>query len=192
MYRQWFDETLSEDLWTTCFTVSANLTLTHQSTNVYGPLWRNVRYSTSIAGLFPPPPDEDGYLHIDGGVYDNTPSDVMRHIVGAGTVIAVDLGFTQREPVSYEYGQWLNGWQVLWRRINPLSDGIKVVNIMDVLMQSNALGSRAATQMQIAASDLVVNPGVVGVGLFDFDAADQLYESGYHRAKELLADFEIK
>jgi NTE family protein len=192
VYRDWFGETQSEDLWTTCFTISGNMTLTKQSVNYYGPLWQNVRYSTSIAGLYPPIPDRDGYLHIDGGVYNNTPSDIMREFVGSGTVIASDLGYTQREPVQYNYGPYLNGWKVLWSWINPFQESMKILDISAVLMQSNALAARGITSFQLAASDLVIKPEVGGVGLFDFDAADMLYQSGYEAATEALADFSVK
>lgn len=190
--RDFFGDATMEDQWTTGFTLSANLTLTQQSANFYGPVMKAVRYSTSIAGMFPPAPDANGHLHIDGGVYNNTPADVMRDYIGAGWVLASDLGYTQREPTTYDYGDALNGFQVLWRRVNPLTEPIKVMSIFDTLMQSNALAARAATAAQVAPASLVIRPDVAGVGLFDFEAADDLFKAGYEATKAALTEFSFE
>lgn len=189
-YTSIFGDVRTEDLWTTCYTISANVTQTTQSVNHTGLLRRAVRASTSIAGMFPPAPDENGDIHIDGGVVNNTPADVMRRFIGNGINIAVDLGFTEREKINYTYGDSLSGFYVLWRRFNPFIKPLRAPNIMSLLMRSNAIGSINITHEQMSHADLLIQPAVAGYGLFDFDQFDRLFELGYEAAQTGIAEFE--
>lgn len=55
-----------------------------------------VRASASVPGLWPPLVDVSGHLHVDGGLLNNVPTDVMR-AGRAGTVIGVDVCSRQSE-----------------------------------------------------------------------------------------------
>jgi hypothetical protein len=52
-------------------------------------------------------------------------ADVARSL-GAKIVIAVDVG-SQDEDDLTNYGDSLNGWWLLWKRFNPLSEKVKVI-----------------------------------------------------------------
>ena len=54
-----------------------------------GPMWKFVRASMSLLGLFPPMYNK-GHLLIDGGYVNNLPIDVI-HALGAQNIIAVDV-----------------------------------------------------------------------------------------------------
>ncbi len=189
-FQSIFADTHMEDLWTTCFTISANMTQTRQSVNKTGLLRHAVRYSTSIAGMFPPAPDEHGNIHIDGGVVNNTPADVMRDFIDSGVNIAVDLGFTEREKIHYDYGEHLSGAYVLWRRLNPFADPLRVPNILSILMRSNAISSINITHEQVAHADVIIRPAVAGYGLFDFDKFDALFDLGYKAGQKAIVSFD--
>ncbi len=189
-YRRIFGDVLTEDLWTTCFTISANMTQTRQSMNQFGLLRDAVRFSTSIAGVYPPAPDINGDIHIDGGVINNTPADVMREIIGPGIIFASDLGFTVREKIYYSYGDSLSGERVLWHRLNPFLRSLQVPNIMSIMMRANALASINTTERQMRPADLVIRQPVAGYGLFDFDQFDALRERGYESTQAALQEFE--
>jgi NTE family protein len=187
VYQTLFGERDIEDCLVHSFYMAAHLTHAVPIAVTRGPVRYGVRASTSIVGIFPPLPDENGDLIIDGGVFNNTPADVMRHLVGKGSVIAVDMGFTVRKRRKYTYGENLNGLRVLWSRVNPFSSRIAVPSISSALMRANALFSISVTDQQTATADLVVKPDTRGYGLFDMEQADPLYRVGYDAGREALA-----
>lgn len=68
--------TTIEDLWRPFFCISASLRGVREVVHERGPVWRAVRSSISIPGIFPPVHDGDDLL-VDGGVMNNLPVDVM-------------------------------------------------------------------------------------------------------------------
>lgn len=54
------------------------------------------------------------------------PADVARSM-GAKVVIAIDVG-SRDETNLTNYGDSLSGWWVLWKRLNPLAEKVKVMN----------------------------------------------------------------
>ncbi|MCL1795879.1 MAG: patatin-like phospholipase family protein, partial [Clostridia bacterium] len=56
-----------------------------------GPLYKAVRASISIPGVFTPV-ERDGELLVDGGLLRRVPSDIAREM-GADVVVAVDVGY---------------------------------------------------------------------------------------------------
>lgn len=52
------------------------------------------------------------------------PADIARN-VGARTVIAIDVG-SQDETDLCNYGDCLSGWWLLWKRLNPWAEKVKV------------------------------------------------------------------
>jgi hypothetical protein len=85
-----FGGTSIENLPVRFFCVSANLTRAEEVIHERGELWRAIRASLSLPGIFPPV-YYDGDLLVDGGALDNVPTEQMRARVGGGTVIAVDI-----------------------------------------------------------------------------------------------------
>ncbi|NWS78565.1 PLPL6 esterase, partial [Crotophaga sulcirostris] len=103
--------------------------------NVPGSLWRYVRASMTLSGYLPPLCDpKDGNLLMDGGYINNLPgnssfpshptADIARN-AGAKTVIAIDVG-SQDETDLCNYGDSLSGWWLLWKRLNPWAEKVKV------------------------------------------------------------------
>jgi NTE family protein/lysophospholipid hydrolase len=108
-----------EDLPRPFFCVSANLTRAEEVIHARGPLWRAVRASLSLPGIFPPI-YADGDLLVDGAALNNVPAEVMRARIGSGSIVAVDL-FPDVEPMTAApFDSDLSGWRVLGRRLNPL------------------------------------------------------------------------
>ncbi|KAM7305761.1 hypothetical protein ISCGN_015657, partial [Ixodes scapularis] len=88
-------------------------------------LWRYIRASMSLSGYMPPMCDPmDGHLLLDGGYVNNLPADIMREMMGAETIIAVDVG-SQDETDLTNYGDSLSGWWLLFKRWNPLAKSVK-------------------------------------------------------------------
>ena len=78
-----------EDMWAPWFAIAADLTAQRQTVLMRGPLWRALAATYAIPGILPPVVI-DGALHVDGGVVNNLPVDVMETLDVARTV-AVDL-----------------------------------------------------------------------------------------------------
>lgn len=54
------------------------------------------------------------------------PADVARSM-GAKVVIAIDVG-SRDETNLTNYGDSLSGWWLLWKRLNPLAEKVKVMD----------------------------------------------------------------
>ncbi|CAG7837535.1 unnamed protein product [Allacma fusca] len=77
-FNQTIKETISdiqiEDLWLPYFTITTDITSSSMRIHTHGSLWRYVRSSMTIAGVFPPLCDpKDGHLLIDGCYVNNVP-----------------------------------------------------------------------------------------------------------------------
>ncbi|KAB0400630.1 hypothetical protein E2I00_013672, partial [Balaenoptera physalus] len=120
-------------------------------------LWRYVRASMTLSGYLPPLCDpKDGHLLMDGGYINNLPgkhpqthsADIARSM-GAKTVIAIDVG-SQDETDLSTYGDSLSGWWLLWKRLNPWADKIKVPDMAEI--QSRLAYVSCVRQLEVVKS----------------------------------------
>lgn len=90
-----------------------------------GMLWRYVRASMSYAWLLPPICDPvDGHLLMDGCYVNNVPGDVMLRS-SCSHIIVVDV--TARDDTELtNYGDYLSGWWLLWKKWNPFTAMVKI------------------------------------------------------------------
>lgn len=127
-----------EDFSVPFFAVTTDLTRSRLQLHRSGPAWKYVRASMSLSGFLPPVCDaRDGTLLVDGGYLANVPielmltgaltelselsvkndvSDERRDALSASIVIAVDVGRTS-DRVPIFYGDSLNGWSVIFRKL---------------------------------------------------------------------------
>ena len=165
-----------EDLPLRFFCVSASLTRAEAVIHERGPLWTAVRASLALPGIYPPV-YADGDLLIDGAAVDNLPVDVMRHRVGAGSIVAVDVS-SEVEPLAVAaYGPGLSGWRVLGRRLNPFTPPHPVPGIAEILNRSTGLSQvrhrRAA--LDDDRVDLLLSPPVARLRSLDFKGGDRAH-----------------
>lgn len=133
-----------------------------------GSLATALRSSMSVPGIFAPV-ERDGRLLVDGGIVNNLPADVARHL-GADIVIAVDLS-TARLGAE----QLQNPLGVISQTVNILLDRTK--------------------ERTLPLADIVISPDVEGFSSTSLTASEALIERGRiaaerHRAElsELTAD----
>nr|XP_020465447.1 patatin-like phospholipase domain-containing protein 7 isoform X2 [Monopterus albus] len=120
-----------EDLWIPYFNITTDITASAMRVHTDGSLWRYARASMSLSGYMPPLCDpKDGHLLMDGGYINNLPADVARSM-GAKVVIAIDVG-SRDETNLTNYGDSLSGWWLLWKRLNPLAEKVKVLNMAEI------------------------------------------------------------
>lgn len=180
-----------EDMWLSYFCVSSNLTRAKQVLHQHGPLWRSLRASCSLPGIFTPVVD-GGDLLVDGAVMNNLPVDIMYKLCQGGVIIAVDVSAETDLAGEYEFTSSLSGWKVLWSKLNPFVPEIKAPSIMDTLKRSTELNSVRHRRDYQELADIFINPPVTEYGLTEFDAYETLIEAGYQAAKTSIARWQAE
>ncbi|XP_010871311.1 patatin-like phospholipase domain-containing protein 6 isoform X1 [Esox lucius] len=154
--------------------------------NVPGSLWRYVRASMTLSGYLPPLCDpKDGNLLMDGGYINNLPADIARNM-GAKTVIAIDVG-SQDETDLCNYGDCLSGWWLLWKRINPWAEKVKVPDMAEI--QSRLAYVSCVRQLEVVKNSAYceyIRPPIDRFKTMDFGKFDEIYDVGYQHGKLLF------
>lgn len=156
-----------EDCWLNFYCMSCNLSKTQPVIHDHGPLEQVLRASISIPGVFPPAL-LNGDLHVDGGVFNNLPVDVMSK-KGVGTIISVDL----------QAGQ---------QRDAPRESDTPMPGLVYVVMESTMLSGRVMGMDYRKAIDVYINPPLRGYSLVDWHKFDQIEAVGYHAAMQVLEE----
>lgn len=184
-----FGDRQIEDLWIPYFTVTTDLTNSSPRIHRHGSLWRYVRSSMSLSGYLPPLCDPiDGHLLLDGGYVNNLPADVMHNVMGARTILAIDVG-SQDETDLTDYGDTLNGWWVLWNRWNPFGKQLRVPSLPEI--QSRLAYVSCVRQLEeVKRSDYCsyIRPPIDHYKTMQFAAFDQILEIGYEHGKLMFPD----
>ncbi|CAG01292.1 unnamed protein product, partial [Tetraodon nigroviridis] len=182
--------------------------------NVPGSLWRYVRASMTLSGYLPPLCDpKDGNLLMDGGYINNLPgkwrwrpttrldqqvlgveyilaegavergvADIARNM-GARTVIAIDVG-SQDETDLCNYGDCLSGWWLLWKRLNPWAEKVKVPDMAEI--QSRLAYVSCVRQLEVVKQSAYceyIRPPIDRFNTMDFGKFDEIYDVGYQHGK---------
>lgn len=178
-----------EDLWIPYFCVSTDITDSAPRIHRHGSLWRYVRASMSLSGYLPPLCDPiDGHLLLDGGYVNNLPADVMHNIMGARTILAVDVG-SQDETDLFNYGDILNGWWLLWNKWNPFTQTVRVPNLPEI--QSRLAYVSCVRQLEeVKRSNYCsyIRPPIDQYKTMQFAAFDQVFDIGYNHGKMMFPD----
>jgi NTE family protein len=181
LFDQQFGCIRIEDLWRPFFCVSTNLSAGTLAVHRDGPLAEALRASVSIPGLLPPVMMA-GEAHVDGGIVNWLPVDVMGS--QRGTVIAVDVASDPAlEPLARYEGR-PSFWQFL-------KHGRKVPPIVDLLVRSGTVGSNAIGRAARNHADILFKPPLEKVELLDWQACDYAIEAGYRHAMEKLEQIDL-
>ncbi len=174
-----------EDLWIPFFSISTNLTRARVDVDRRGPLWRAVRKSMSIPGVFPPI-IEDGDVIVDGGVVDNFPVERMATRADCGTVIGVNVAPAVDKVKPYRFGPELSGWQVLRSRVLPWARKMRAPSLVGSLLRTQEINSVMSLRSGLRFVDLLVEPSVDRFRLNEYDKHVELIASGYDAGKRAL------
>jgi predicted acylesterase/phospholipase RssA len=126
--------------------------------------------SVRLPVLFPPIPDEDGRLLIDGGVLDNLPVDLLTER-DEGPVVAVNISMGG------------SGGSRQARTGPP-----RIPALGETLLRTMMIGSGGAVASARAQGATVVTPATLGVGLLEFHQLDRMVQAGRGAAQLLLAE----
>jgi predicted acylesterase/phospholipase RssA len=173
-----------EDLWLPFFCVSTDLARASMIVHERGCLWRAVRASCSIPGIFPPLP-MDGCTLVDGGLVDNLPLDLLLKRC-TGPIIAVDV-FPYGDPGFHKPSGRLAAWLRALRtrfRGEPASPPL-----FDILMRSTLVGSKVRQEVAMTGAEEVVylEPPVASFGALEWRSHRALFEAGRRYAARELA-----
>ncbi|XP_056313732.1 patatin-like phospholipase domain-containing protein 7 [Danio aesculapii] len=181
-----FQDKQIEDLWIPYFNITTDITASSMRVHTDGSLWRYVRASMSLSGYLPPLCDpKDGHLLMDGGYINNLPADTARSM-GAKLVIAVDVG-SQDETDLTNYGDSLSGWWLLWKRLNPLAEKVKVLNMAEI--QTRLAYVCSVRQLELVKdSDYCeyLRPPIDRYGTLDFGKFDEIADVGFQHGKTVF------
>ena len=184
-----FGELHIEDLWFPYYCVSSNLSRAEPLIHRTGLLWKSIRASTAIPGIFTPILHE-GDLLADGGAMNNFPVNIMRESVGGGTVIGVNVSQAHETAEGYHFGDSLSGWQLLWSRINPFSEPIRAPSLAATLVRSLEVSSANQIKISESLADVLIQPDVSHFGMLDFAAFEAISEAGYQAARKQLSHWQ--
>jgi NTE family protein/lysophospholipid hydrolase len=184
-----FQDVQIEDLWAPYFSVSANLNRAELKVHTSGSLADAVLASARVPGIFPPMVFE-GELHVDGGLINNVPVDVMKSFSNDGIVIGVDVSPPHELDEVADYGDDVSGWRAIWRRFHPgRRKHTLPPSIVVVLMRTIEFGGITYRRDKAALADLYLVPEVFGFERNDFPRADDIAEAGYQTSRETLRDW---
>jgi NTE family protein len=169
-----------EDLWRPFYCVSTNLTAGNLAVHRDGRLVDALRASLSIPGLLPPVMI-DGEAHVDGGMINCLPVDVMSPMCGA--VIAADVAHDPLRTPFPELNETPSLWQLLRRS--------KIPPIVDLLVRAATINSDALARTVRARASILFQPPLETVNLLDWQACDRAIDIGYRHAIEKLEQSDI-
>ena len=183
--RQAYGSRFIEDLWIPFFCVSTNLSSAEKKIHQRGLLWRAVRSSMSIPGVFLPVL-EDGDILVDGGIIDNYPVELMSKLVESNRIIGININPHRERKFEFDYDTSLSGWRILMNRLNPFTKKLRVPSITNIIMRSLDINSKRSSIAQESLADLTICPDTRGFALKDYDKWHDIAQRGFDDAFEPL------
>ena len=156
-----------------------------------GMMWRFVRASMSILGLFPPISDESQprtNLLVDGAYCDNVPSDVMCSVFHPHAVITVNVeGYPDEATMAMKDTQ--SGFTLFFKQLFPRIFGSQLnqTSIQQRLMYTWSENRRGDNLL--FNSDVVIRPPLRDVYLTDNSRFDEIEARGYKEGKKRLQEW---
>jgi NTE family protein len=179
LVRKFFHDVQIEDLWIPYFCISANLNRSELKIHTRGSLAKAVLATTRAPGVFPPVVYE-GELHIDGGVINNVPVDIMKTFCNQGITIGVDVSPPHELSPVRDYGDEVSGWEAFWKRLNPFSKKhIYTPSILLVMIRTLEFSGVSYKGVRLKCADLYMHPDLLKFKRTDFHLADGILNAGY-------------
>lgn len=189
--RTLFGDSDIVDTWRRFFCVSTDITYAAEVVHRDGPLWRSVRASMSLPGVFPPQVDADSLL-VDGCLMNNYPANIMRNVFGCGVVIGVNACGEGDLHGKNQYGNSLSGWEILSSKFNPLAKPVRAPGLLETLIRLTDLNTVDRSQQQRRLTDLYIRPSIETYTAFDFEKHMEIIDVGYGAAQSALREWLAK
>ena len=179
-----FGNSQMEDFWLDFYCNTTNISKSRAEYHNSGYVWRYVRASMSLAGLFPPLCDE-GSMLLDGGYVDNLTVAHMKSL-GADVIFAIDVGSLD-DNLPQAFGDSLSGAWALVNRWNPFSNYPNPPTLSEIQARLAYVSSvDALERAKTTPGCLYMRPPIDPYGTLDFGKFDEIYRVGYQYGKEFL------
>jgi len=187
--RGLFGDIQIEDLWTPYFCISANLNRSELKVHTQGPLAKAILATTRAPGLFPPVV-YDGELHVDGGVINNVPVDIMKVFSNEGITVGVDVSPPHELHPVRDYGDDVSGWQAFWKRLNPFAKRhIYTPSILLVMIRTLEYSGVSYKGVRLQYADMYMCPELLKFKRTDFHLAAEIVSTGYECARANILEW---
>ncbi len=186
--KEFFGDRTIEDLWVPLFCISADLSSAEIAVHDRGFLWKAVRSSIAIPGVFAPVVDRQRVL-VDGGLMDNFPVEEMRSRCQSDRIIAVDVVSHKLRGREYDDTVAVSGWKLLLHRLLPFLKPRKVPGIVGTLLRCLEVNSIRRSASQQTQAQLLLQPDARSVGMLDFEDLETAPLIGYEAAKERILEW---
>ncbi len=183
-----------ENMWLPMFLTTCNLGLYREVVHHSGLIWESCRGSVAVPGLVPPMVI-NGEVHIDGGVINNLPVNIMRDILGPeGKIIAVELVTKHTDSVKYNFPPTLTFRQAFLAKIGLGYKDYKFPPFLETFLQSLLVGSSVMQTENSLMADLLINPDTSDYSMIKVNKKqkEQLLELGYDTAFAKLSTWGLK
>jgi NTE family protein len=177
-----FQQRNVEDLWIPAFSVSCNLDTGQTIVHDTGPAWKAARATASLPVLLAPVL-YDGHGHVDGGVVNNMPTDIMRRRT-RGPVFAVNLG--HEVPAKLALETYPSPWRLLRERIPGFRRASHHHTVPKVILRLATMQDLAAFDSRAKLADFMFMPPVGKFSMTDFESVDRIIASGHAYGLEQL------
>jgi NTE family protein len=177
-----------ENLWLPFFCVSCNLTKSTAVVHRSGKLWKKIRASTSVPGIFPPVVI-NGQLHLDGGIVNNLPVDLLKKFSSSiWKAIAVELIHTVQGNKEYNFPPILPLGKTFLAKMKLAYKQYKFPSFVDMFLKSLMAGSAAKQNENAQSADVLISPSLSEFDLLRVTPKQQqqLLAIGYKATLEAL------
>jgi predicted acylesterase/phospholipase RssA len=185
--QELFGERQIEDLWRPFFCVSTNLSNAAPVIHELGTLYKAVRASMAMPGIFTPILNENNEMLVDGGVMNNFPVDIMATRAEFDLIIGSNVSPRQDKPSNYDFGESISGWEVLWSRINPFSEPMRVPTLAGIILRTVEVNSLYHRNKVERFADILIKPDVTDFSFLDFASYQTMVHRGYEAGKAAIA-----
>lgn len=178
-----FDADL-EDTWKPLFCIASNYSRASEVVLRRGPLAKAVRASVAIPAALPPV-IMDGDLMIDGGTFNNFPTDVMAG-QRVGFILGCDL--SRGSVRKLEIDEVPSGWALMLDRLRPKrSRRYRLPALSSIILNVSIMHSQSRLKAAKANADVCFTPDLGRIGMLNWKAFDHIVDLGYQHAREVLA-----
>lgn len=172
-----------EDLWRPFFCVSTNLSTASAVIHRRGSLYKAVRASVALPGVFTPILNEHSELLVAGDVANSFPVGVMAGQPGIGLTIGVDVAPQQAPHAAYSFDDSISGWRAWWSRANPFGEPLPVPTLAEIVLRAAEVNSVSQRRDAARSVDILIAPETGDAGPLDFSAYERLESVGYEAGK---------
>lgn len=183
-----FGKTKIENLYIPYFCMTANVNLRKEFVHRSGYLWEKIRGSCSIPMLVPPVVI-DGQIHVDGGLLNDLPVDVMRKYLGPNSkIIAISIYVEKEDTRSYNFPPILTFKQTMGSLLGICNQNFQFPSFLDLYFKCMQLGASAQELKNAESADLFISPDLTRYHFLSLRKGqeNELINIGYQEMKKQL------